>query len=65
MTTRRTFTAAEKLEAVERELSLRRKVYPRRVADNRMTQAFADEQIALMEAVAADLREQAAKERLL
>lgn len=59
------FTAQEKLDAVERELTMRRRVYPNRVACHRMTQRFADQQIALFEAIAADLREYAAVEREL
>jgi hypothetical protein len=58
------FTAEEKLAAVEREIALRRRVYPNRVMTGRMTQYFADRQIALFEAIAADLREHAAVERL-
>lgn len=59
------FTAAEKLAAVERELTYRRRVYARRVADEKMTQALADRQIALFEAIAADYRAAAEKERLI
>ena len=59
------FTSAEKLAAVERELTYRRRVYARRVADEKMTQALADRQIALFEAIAADYRAAAEKERLL
>ncbi|OHC97732.1 MAG: hypothetical protein A2792_09865 [Sphingomonadales bacterium RIFCSPHIGHO2_01_FULL_65_20] len=60
-----TFTAQEKLEAVRRELGFRRRVYPRRVDDGAMTQALADKQIAVFEAIEADYDAQAAKERLL
>lgn len=59
------FTATEKLEAVERELKYRKRVYPRRVSENKMTQALADKQIALMEALAADYRAKAEGERLI
>jgi hypothetical protein len=48
------FTAAEKKSAVERELSYRRRVYPRRIADGRMTQALADRQIAIFEQILED-----------
>ena len=41
----------EQIAAVEREIALRRRVYPRRVADRKMTQALADKQIAAMSAV--------------
>jgi hypothetical protein len=49
-------TLDEQLQCVEREIKLRQRVYPRRIADRRMTQALADRQIALMEAVAESLR---------
>lgn len=58
------FSAQEKLDAVERELSLRRRVYPNQVAAHRMSAAFADRQIALFDEIAADYRELAAAERL-
>ena len=60
-----TFTYTEKLEAVDRELKKRRQVYPRLVANGTMTQALADRQIALMEAVKADYEIFAKRERLL
>jgi hypothetical protein len=50
------FSKAQKLEAVERELKYRRRVYARRVADGQMTQDFADLQIALFESIALDYR---------
>lgn len=60
-----TFTAAEKQAAAEREAKLRRRVYPRWVADGRMAQAKADQEIAIMDAIAADYAEKARGERLL
>jgi hypothetical protein len=51
-----TFTAREKLKAVERELGFRRRVYASRVADGRMKQADADFQIGIMAAIADDYR---------
>lgn len=59
------FTAGQKLEAVSRELGFRRRVYARRVADGKMTQRLADEQIAVFEAIEADYQKAAAGERLL
>lgn len=47
---------ARQLEAVEREIKQRARVYPRLVADKKMTQAFADEETAAMRAVLATLR---------
>ena len=50
-----TFTIAEQIDCIERELRFREFVYPRRVRDGKMSQAEADRQIALMEAVQATL----------
>lgn len=52
-----TFTRSEKRECVEREVKQRLRVYPRLVAQGKMTQAFADEQIAVMRAILADYAE--------
>lgn len=59
------FTAAEKRKVVERELGYRRRVYPRFVANRRMSQALADEQIAIMEAIRLDYVAAEEAERLL
>lgn len=48
------FTAREKSDAAMREVKQRRRVYPRWVSDGRMTQVFADRQIALMEEIATE-----------
>jgi hypothetical protein len=45
-----------KLEAVEREIRLRRKVYPRLIAEGKMREASADFQIMVMVAIAEDYR---------
>jgi len=58
-------TATDKLKAVERELSYRKHVYPRRVDAGLMTSTLAAEQIAVMEEIADDYRKLAEKERLL
>lgn len=47
-------TPTEKRACIERELRMRRRVYPRRVADGKMTQAQADREIAVMEAILDD-----------
>lgn len=44
-------TIARQIACVERELRLRRHVFPRRVLEGRLTQTKATEEIALMEAV--------------
>lgn len=54
MTRKRFFTYAEKRAAIERELRYRRTYYPRRVAERKMSQEQADEQIAVLEAISAD-----------
>ena len=48
------FTDQQKHDAALREAKLRRRLYPRWVADGRLTQGEADMQIAVMEAIAAD-----------
>jgi len=58
-------TAEAKLASVERELGYRKRVYPRLVADHRMKQDNADYEIGVFEAIAADYRREAEKERLL
>lgn len=54
-----TFTDKEKAECAEREVKQRLWVYPRRVADGKMTQTLADRQIALMESIAKEYRAKA------
>lgn len=44
------------IECVEREIRMRRHVYPRRVADGKMSTQTADREIALMVAVAETLQ---------
>lgn len=46
-----TITIDEQIACVEREIKLRRRVYPRRIEHHFMTRKFATEQIAAMEAV--------------
>lgn len=59
------FTAREKMQCAQREVSQRMWVYRRWVADAKMTQAAADKEIALMSEIATDYGELAKKERLL
>lgn len=51
------FTNQQKRDAALREVKYRKRVYARLVLDGRMTQAFADEQIAIMQAIADDYKE--------
>jgi len=48
MTEARKFTAAQKARVLAREVSYRVFVYPKRVANGKMTKAQADEQIGIM-----------------
>lgn len=48
------YTAAEKRDAIEREIAIRRRGYPGRVSRRRMTQQQADYQIAIFEEIRAD-----------
>ncbi|MBP6444807.1 MAG: hypothetical protein KA267_12340 [Gemmatimonadales bacterium] len=49
-------TEDEKRQCAERELAMRKRVYPRWVSAGKMTQAAADREIAAMEAIAKDYR---------
>jgi len=59
------YSATTKLAAVERELKYRKHVYPRQIEAGKMTDGFAAAQIAVFEAIAADYRALAEKERLI
>jgi hypothetical protein len=59
------FTAEQKKKAIERELTFRRRVYPRWIADGRMTQKLADEQIAIFEQIRDDYAKAEQGERLI
>ena len=43
------FTRGEVIAEIEREIALRKRVYPRWIADRRLTRVKADRQIALLE----------------
>jgi len=58
-------TALQKLDALQRELKYRRRVYPRLIAEGKMAESFAKAQIEMFEAMAEDYRKLAEKERLL
>jgi len=51
-----TFTDAEKLATVLREIGFRKRVYPGLIRANKMTQADADREIAVMKAIAEDYK---------
>jgi hypothetical protein len=46
--------AQQKLRSAQRELALRRNVYPSQVDRGRLKQSVADHEIAVMEAIVAD-----------
>ena len=56
---------AAQIESVRREIAMRRRVYPRWIEHERMTQRKADDEIAAMEAVLATLQGIEERERLL
>jgi hypothetical protein len=58
-------TIDEQLKCVEREIGMRKRVYPRWVEGGRMTQVKADSEMKSMEAVADTLRGIQANTRLL
>lgn len=60
-----TYTAEEKFREAARELLMRTRVYPRMIAQEKMTAKDAAEKIALMQEIAAEYEELAKKERLL
>lgn len=59
------FTSEQKRKAVERELTFRRRVYPRFIEQKKMTQQLADEQIAIFEAIRMDYSAAEESERLI
>jgi len=58
-------TTADKLACAERELKMRKRVYPRWQEQDKMSAGKAAHEIACMEAIAEDYRALAAKERLV
>lgn len=52
------------VQEVEREINMRRQVYPRQVADRKMSQKNADQRISLMEAVLKTLKQARAQQTL-
>lgn len=53
-----TFPLTDLIDCAERELRVRRRVYANRVLTHRMSRAFADRQIALMQAIVDNLKSQ-------
>jgi hypothetical protein len=59
------WTAQDKLACIERELRYRLRVYPRRVAEGKMSEQQMRREISILEAIVADLRGNAERERLI
>jgi hypothetical protein len=59
------FTALDKLRCAEREVKLRRQVYPNRIESGRMSPAKAEYEIAVMADIAEDYRKLAEGEMLI
>ena len=59
------FTAKQKHDAIKRELSYRKYVYPKRIARREMSQKLADYQTEIFEQILQDYVEAEKKERLL
>jgi hypothetical protein len=55
-------TAAEKAKEARREVAMRRRVYPGWVGGGKLSQAAADRQIAIMQAIADDYERMAEAE---
>jgi hypothetical protein len=53
------FSTTDKLKCLEREIAMRRNVYPRWIASGRFKPVQAAREIAVMEAIAADYRNKA------
>lgn len=56
-------TITDKLKCAERELAMRRNVYPKWVASGKMTKDKTDREIAVMAAIVDDYVKMALKER--
>lgn len=59
------FTATDKLRAVRRELALRQNVYRKKVIAGTMTQAAANRELAIMQAIERDYLQQTQRGSLL
>jgi hypothetical protein len=60
-----TVRLADQIQCVKRELRLRKRLYPQRVAEGRMNKDLADREIERMEAVLVSLEELGKGPRLL
>ena len=60
----RVFSLAEKIECLQREIRLRKRTYPSKVAHRRMTQAKADREIAILSEILREYENLLAQEDL-
>lgn len=61
----RTFTDREKLDSLNREIGMRRRVYPARIEKGAMTLQSAEYEIAIMQAIAKEYAARVREELLL
>lgn len=59
------FTDAQKAESAQREVSFRKRVYPKLVAKGSMKQFDAEREIALMQSIADDYEQRANRQATL
>ena len=48
------YPSARKVQCIDRELGMRKRLYPRFVEQKKITQEFADEEIAVLESIRDD-----------
>jgi hypothetical protein len=60
-----TITNTDKLKCAQRELAMRKRVYPRWIEQNKMSEGKSAHEIACMEAIVADFQAAVEKERLI
>ena len=56
---KKTISLTEKVNCLERELLMRRRVYPRLIQQSKLTQSEADFEISIMQAILNDYKQQA------
>ena len=57
-----TFNTADKIKAIKREIGYRKKVYPNLIINKKMTQEYADKQVAVFEEILKDYEDLAKRE---
>jgi hypothetical protein len=54
------YSAERKVRCINREIGMRKRLYPRFVEQRKITQEFADEEIAVLESIKADYEQEQA-----